>query len=303
MNKTERRKSDPFFRKAHDFLVGISAKKLQGPEFSEGLTLLSRQLNLFVRVASAFASYSELKDKANLAELGRLADELARLEAELLATKLFKRSDEKGLLLDLVSLREEVAAKLELGQKNERTAHTGKFAKASDGFEEIRFGAAENFDEVFAGSEWENKFAKREAKKKRREERAELLRDLQEQMRKLKERQNQASGDGDEAEVSPFKRASATRRSPQSDGIQKEFEEAKRRASVHQRKTLAWAAAFLGVATSSPLADAKKRYYEYAKRWHPDVHQGEKKHIAEDAMTFLNEAWKVFRSMQSHKRN
>jgi hypothetical protein len=128
-------------------------------------------------------------------------------------------------------------------------------------------------------SQWGEKTKKKQEKKERLERRAAILDEFRSAIGK----------NNNDSEVE----------SPESEEL---YELALRSAEGLQRGTIAWAGAIMGLIPSTSFENAKARFYERARMWHPDLYRQrpvrEQDRIHE-AMIALNEAWDIFREKSS----
>lgn len=298
----ERRKTETFFRQAFDFLSRLGLEKLRDPKFTSELALLHKKLGLALRSAQLLALAEDARSDFARKNFGRpgelrsrleiVVKEILALELQLKPERVFQsqtvyralssaRSECEALLS---ALREESSFSNTKGRESKDEPRGGKSRHKSfeDDFiaDDLASRGRKNVEsdfEIDDETSWKSRVKRSEEKKKRREERAELLKNLQE---KLSQMRSQADvNDAEEDENSP----------------ETLFDKAKRRTKGHTRKTLSWALAFFGITEKTKLDEAKSLYRERAKLWHPDRNDA-KSEIYKEAMIWLNDAWKILKT-------
>lgn len=292
----ERRRSDPFFRQAFDFLAKVTPEKLKDAQFATSLSRLNTSMALVLRAAQLLAqvedSFADVVSKRSARatqqeHMEGLVKEILSLETKLRTEHAFQRSaggaKKVGLALSDARIRcEDFLHSLGRDSAKERQTSESKKTKAPPGDEEFH-GGFKVGDDFFQNDDpgWKEKIRQREDKRKRKEERAELLRDLQEKLSAM-------------AQEAVRQRSKESTDTVEDDALAL-FERAQKRCKGLARRSEAWALAFLGVDASTPFVKMRALYYERAKLWHPDK-QGAQAHLYKEAMIWLNDAWKILRS-------
>lgn len=250
-------------------------------------------------------------DLTTLASLVRAAEAAARALVnsanstpddaikELLAAELGLRNhalftktstDPKSLLNAVIQKRRLTEFKVheETQKKSQRKSDLGGFSKqeknrktrigqeqtvSNDDFNAASF---EDVSETDAAMSWQMKSKLRDDKRKRREARAEVLKEMQDRLRN-KSATSPIMEDEDAASPAAL------------------FEQIKRQLRFVPKKSHAWACALLGIPSDSTLDFAKSKFRERARLWHPDMSDANDKAAMTEAMAWLNEAWKIFR--------
>lgn len=199
-------------------------------------------------------------------------------------------TEPKSLLNTVIQKRRLIELKVhdETLKKSQRRSDLGSFSKqeksrktrieqeetiARDDFNPTNF---EDVSEADAALTWQMKSKLRDEKRKRREARAEVLKEMQDRLRN-KSTASPIMEDEDAASPAAL------------------FEQIKRQLRFVPKKSHAWACVLLGIPPDSTLDFAKSKFRERARLWHPDMSEANEKPIMTEAMAWLNEAWKIFR--------